>query len=346
MKTRMQRDPLKTSSYDFTLPEELIATHPVEPRDHARLLVYDRATDTITHSRFDKLESFLPENCGIIFNDTKVIKARLYGTKSSGGKVELLINRPKEAYRVNAYIRGKVKPETVIGFEEGFSAKVLELFDDGSRDVTFYLDNNALRFEEVLPIIDRQGHIPLPPYMHRDDAKQDEEDYQSVFARHEGAVAAPTASLHFTDEQFKRVCRNHPHASVTLHVGAGTFKPVDSEIITDHPMHSEYYHISDEAESLFKSDTPLLCIGTTATRTIEYHARHPEELSGEANLFLHPGNPPMRTNYLLTNFHLPQSTLIMLVASFIGVAKTLELYEEAIKERYRFYSYGDAMLIL
>ncbi len=342
----MQIDPLKTSSYNFTLPQELIATHPVEPRDHARLLVYDRKTDTITHARFDQLDSFLPEECAIIFNDTKVIKARLYGHKESGGKLELLINRPIDAFNVNVYVRGRVKRETIIYFEEGFSAKVIALHDDGSRDVNFYLNDTKLRFEEILPIIDKQGHIPLPPYMQREDGKEDESDYQSVFAKNEGAVAAPTASLHFTTEQFNAICAKHPHASVTLHVGAGTFKPVDSEIITDHPMHSEYYNISTEAKALFDSDLPLLCVGTTSTRTIEYHARHLDELSGEANLFLHPGNKPLRVNHLLTNFHLPQSTLLMLVASFVGVEKTHELYHEAIKEKYRFYSYGDAMLIL
>jgi len=342
----MQTDPLKTSSYDFTLPSELIATHPVEPRNHARLLVYDRASDTITHARFDELARFLPPECGIIFNDTKVIKARLYGHKPSGGKLELLINRPLDAYDVSVYIRGKVKVNTPITFEDGFSATVTQLHEDGSRTVNFFLEGKRLRFEEILPIIDRQGHIPLPPYMQREDEQIDEEDYQSVFARYEGAVAAPTASLHFTAEQFDDLCKNYRHASVTLHVGAGTFKPVDSEIITDHPMHAEYYRISPEAKALFDDKAPLLCIGTTSTRTIEFHARHPEQLSGEANLFLHPGNKPLRVNHLLTNFHLPQSTLLMLVASFVGVEKTQELYAEAIKEKYRFYSYGDAMLIL
>jgi len=346
LKTKMQTDPLKTSSYDFTLPSELIATHPVEPRDHARLLVYDRKTDSITHSRFDQLEHFLPAECAIIFNDTKVIKARLYGYKKSGGKLEVLINRPLDAYKVNVYIRGKVKVETTIAFEDGFSAKVLALHEDGSRDINFFQDGVRLRFEEVLPIIDKQGHIPLPPYMQREDEQIDEEDYQSVFAKNEGAVAAPTASLHFTTEQFDAICQKYDNASVTLHVGAGTFKPVDSEIITDHPMHSEYYNITDEAKKLFDSEKKILCVGTTSTRTIEFHARHLDQLSGEANLFLHPGNKPLRVDHLLTNFHLPQSTLLMLVASFVGVETTHKLYAEAIKEKYRFYSYGDAMLIL
>ena len=344
--TTVTLDPLQTSSYDFSLPNGLIATHPVEPRDHARLLVYDRKTDTITHARFDALETFLPPQCALIFNDTKVIKARLYGYKPSGGKLELLINRPLNAYNINVYIRGRVKVDTSISFKDGFSAKVITLHEDGSRDINFYLNEERLRFEEILPIIDIQGHIPLPPYMQRDDEQIDEEDYQSVFAKHEGAVAAPTASLHFSTEQYARICNTFDHASVTLHVGAGTFKPVDAKIITDHPMHSEYYEMTPQAKALFESNQPLLCVGTTSTRTIEYYARHQTKLQGEANLFLHPGNKPLRVNHLLTNFHLPQSTLLMLVSSFVGIETMHRLYKEAIKERYRFYSYGDAMLIL
>uniref|UniRef100_UPI003F63D762 tRNA preQ1(34) S-adenosylmethionine ribosyltransferase-isomerase QueA n=1 Tax=Hydrocurvibacter sulfurireducens TaxID=3131937 RepID=UPI003F63D762 len=339
-------DPLLTSSYDFKLPEELIATHPVEPRDSARLLVYERATDMLTHTYFYELEKFIPKDAALIFNDTKVIKARLYGTKESGGKVELLINRPLNAVETNVYIRGRVKPGTKILFDEGLYAKIIRLHEDGSRDVLFFTEGKELRFEDLLPIIEKIGHIPLPPYMQREDAKEDEKDYQSVFARNEGAVAAPTASLHFTQEQHQRVCRTFKHAFVTLHVGAGTFKPVEEEEILKHPMHSEYYDISEEALKLLDSDTPILCVGTTSARTVEYYVQHGKKARGEANLFLHPNNPPQRVNYLLTNFHLPKSTLLMLVASFVGVEKALGLYEEAIKEHYRFYSYGDAMLIL
>jgi S-adenosylmethionine:tRNA ribosyltransferase-isomerase len=338
-------DPLKTESYDFHLPQNLIAEAPAEPRDHARLLVYDRATRTITHARFYEIGIFLPEETAIIFNDTKVIKARLYGHKDSGGKVELLINRPLDAMTVNVYIRGRVKPGTRLHFDEGLEAEVAFLHDDGSRNVTFYLEGQAIRFEAVLPIIDRIGHIPLPPYIQRDDTDDDATDYQTVFARNEGAVAAPTASLHFTDTLFETICDTHPHAFVTLHVGAGTFKPVESEIITEHPMHSEYYTVSGEAKALIESRQPLLCVGTTSTRTVEYYVRHPEP-SGEANLFLHPGNPPRRVDHLLTNFHLPKSTLLMLVASFVGLEATHRIYNEAIEKEYRFYSYGDAMLIL
>ena len=336
---------LLTSSYDFTLPDDLIATYPANPRDSARLLVYDRKSDTIHHAIFRDIEHFIPKDTALIFNNTKVIKARLFGQKTTGGKVELLINRPLNAYDINVYIRGKVKVETVLHFEKALEAKVLKLNEDGSREVRFFLNANPLRFEELLPIIDTIGHIPLPPYIAREDEAIDEREYQSVFAKKEGAVAAPTASLHFTKELHDRIRAKFPNAELTLHVGSGTFKPVEAEVITEHPMHSEFYEIPNDAKALLDSTTPILAVGTTSTRTIEYYART-KQSSGEANLFLHPNNPPIRVNHLLTNFHLPKSTLLMLVASFVGLDKTLQLYEIAIKERYRFYSYGDAMLIL
>ncbi|MEA3228584.1 MAG: tRNA preQ1(34) S-adenosylmethionine ribosyltransferase-isomerase QueA, partial [Campylobacterota bacterium] len=323
---------LLTKSYDFTLPSELIATHPVSPRDHAKLLVYDRKTDTITHTHFYNFEKFIPKDVALIFNNTKVIKARIFGNKPTGAKIELLINRALNANDINVYIRGKVKVDTKIIFDENLVAVVKELNEDGSRVVNFYIDNCMMRFEELLPIIDKIGHVPLPPYIQRDDDKSDEEEYQSVFAKEEGAVAAPTASLHFTDEQHQRICKNFKHSYVTLHVGSGTFKPVEAENITDHPMHSEYYDISDEARELLDSDTPILSVGTTSTRTVEFYIRHKDKQSGEANLFLHPNNKPQRVNHLLTNFHLPKSTLLMLVASFVGVDKAQKLYAEAIKE--------------
>ncbi len=344
---------LLTSSYDFTLPSELIASYPAHPRDHAKLLVYNRFTDTITHAHFYDLEKFIPKDCALIFNDTKVIKARLFGQKQSGGKIELLINRPINANDINVYIRGKVKKSTQIEFDRDLIAVVKELNSDGSRVVNFFkntslehLSKEALRFEDLLPIIEKIGHIPLPPYIQREDNKEDASEYQTVFAREEGAVAAPTASLHFTPEQHERICKNFNHAFVTLHVGSGTFKPVEAEIITEHPMHSEYYDISNSAKEILDSKQPILSVGTTSTRTIEFYEKHGKVQRGEANLFLHPKNKPSRVNHLLTNFHLPKSTLLMLVASFVGLNKTQELYAEAIKEKYRFYSYGDAMLIL
>ena len=341
-----QAKELLTQSYDFTLPEELIATHPASPRDYAKLLVYDRKTDTIIHTYFYEFEKYIPKECALLFNDTKVIKARLFGHKPSGGKVELLINRALNANDVNVYIRGKVKVDAIINFDENLVAKVMALHEDGSREVNFFQEEKLLRFEELLPIIDKIGHIPLPPYIQRADNEEDADEYQSVFAKEEGAVAAPTASLHFTDEQHQRVCKAFKHAYLTLHVGSGTFKPVDAEIITEHPMHSEYYYISDEAKAILDSEIPILSIGTTSTRTVEFYDKHGKVQRGEANLFLHPQNKPSRVNHLLTNFHLPKSTLLMLVASFVGLEKTQELYAEAIKEKYRFYSYGDAMLII
>ena len=337
---------LLTQSYEFTLPSELIATHPASPRDSAKLLVYNTQTDTITHTVFSEFEKYIPKECALIFNDTKVIKARLFGTKLSGGKIELLINRALNAHDVNVYIRGKVKKDTQIVFNDNFKANVRELKEDGSRIVHFYNKKRLLRFEDILPVIDKIGHVPLPPYIQREDNKEDESEYQSVFAKEEGAVAAPTASLHFTDEQHKHICENFDHAYVTLHVGSGTFKPVDAEIITQHPMHAEYYDISDKAKNILDSTIPVLSIGTTSTRTVEFYDKHGKIQRGEANLFLHPQNKPSRVNHLLTNFHLPKSTLLMLVASFVGLEKTQELYAEAIKEKYRFYSYGDAMLII
>lgn len=338
---------LLTQSYDFTLPSELIATHPASPRDSAKLLVYNRQTKKITHTIFSDFEKFIPRDCAIIFNDTKVIKARLFGHKPSGGKIELLINRALNAHDINVYIRGKVKVGTLIIFDANLLATVMALQDDGSRIVNFASSQGTpLRFEDILPIIDKIGHVPLPPYIQREDNSEDESEYQSVFAREEGAVAAPTASLHFTPEQHKRVCDTFTHAYVTLHVGSGTFKPVDAEIITEHPMHSEYYDISDKAKNILDSSIPILSIGTTSTRTVEFYDKHGKVQRGEANLFLHPQNKPSRVNHLLTNFHLPKSTLLMLVASFVGLEESQKLYAEAIKEKYRFYSYGDAMLII
>lgn len=342
----MQNKELLTSSYDFHLPDELIATYPASPRDHAKLLVYDRTNDTITHAHFYDLEKFIPENCAFIFNDTKVIKARIFGEKQSGGKIELLVNRALNANDIHVYIRGRVKVDQEIFFDQNLKAVVKELQNDGTRVVNFYQNDQLLRFEDLLPVLEKIGHIPLPPYIQREDNEEDASEYQSVFAKNEGAVAAPTASLHFTPDQHERICKKHPHAFVTLHVGSGTFKPVEADLITDHPMHSEFYEISQEAKTLLDSDAEILSVGTTSTRTIEFYARHKDQTSGEANLFLHPNNKPLRVNHLLTNFHLPKSTLIMLVASFVGLEKTLELYEEAIKNKYRFYSYGDAMLIL
>ena len=340
----MQRE-LLTASYDFTLPDELIANYPAAPRESAKLLVYERGSDTVTHAVFKDIAHFIPKESAFVFNDTKVIKARLFGTKSSGGKIELLINRALDAYDISVYVRGRVKTGTKLLFQHGLTAVVTRLKDDGSRVVNFFHHDKPLRFEELLGIVERIGHVPLPPYIQRADEAIDEREYQSVFAANEGAVAAPTASLHFSEALYEEIARRYRCEHLTLHVSSGTFKPVESEIITDHPMHSEWFSIPKSAQELLDSPQSIVAVGTTSTRTVEYYSRT-KTTQGEANLFLHPLNPPQRVNHLLTNFHLPQSTLLMLVASFVGLDKTLELYDIAIKNRYRFYSYGDAMLIL
>ena len=346
----MIKEELLTSSYDYELPSNLIASTPVYPRDHAKLLVYNRETGNITHTTFKHILNFLPKDCDVFLNDTKVIKARIFGRKKSlydqgGGKVELLFHKPLTAHEYLVMTRGRVKPNTEIFFDDNLVAKVIRLNDDGSRVVTFKHHEKEIRFEELVLVLDKIGHVPLPPYIQREDNKEDETDYQTLFAKNAGAVAAPTASLHFTPELFKTFEEQYKTHKITLHVGAGTFKPVEAEHILDHPMHSEYFHIPKVSAEVLKSKRKILAIGTTVTRTVEYFSRT-NKTDGECDLFLNPSNKPERVNYLLTNFHLPKSTLIMLVSAFIEREKTLELYHEAIAKEYRFFSYGDAMLII
>ncbi|MGP2655890.1 tRNA preQ1(34) S-adenosylmethionine ribosyltransferase-isomerase QueA [Malaciobacter sp. WC5094] len=338
-------DPLKTSSYDYNLPNELIATKPVSPADSARLLVYDRKTDTITHTTFKNLMNFLPNNISVFLNDTKVIKARIYGKKESGGKVELLLNKPLFMDRYLVMTRGRVKVGTEIFFDKDLQAQVLELNEDGSRIVKFTKNGEKIDFLELVNILNEIGHLPLPPYMNREDNQEDEKDYQTLFAKNYGAVAAPTASLHFTEELLQKINNKFDVNYLTLHVGAGTFKPVDADDILEHPMHSEYFEIGTKAKEALDKAKSVLAVGTTVTRTVEYYART-NKIQGECDLFLNPANKPIKVDHLLTNFHLPKSTLIMLIASFVGLEKTLEIYNTAIKEKYRFYSYGDGMLII
>ena len=338
-------DPLKTSSYEYNLPKELIATHPVSPADSARLLVYNRSTNKITHTTFKHLMDVLPENLSIFLNDTKVIKARIFGTKETGGKIELLLNKPLFMDRYLVMIGGKVRVGTKLFFDENLNAEVLEVNEDGSRVVKFFQNDKKLDFLELVEILNKIGHLPLPPYMNRADEKKDEQDYQTLFAKNYGAVAAPTASLHFTPELLEKINAKYDVNYLTLHVGAGTFKPVDAEDILNHPMHSEYFEIGIDAKKALDNAQKVLAVGTTVTRTVEYYQRT-NKIQGECDLFLNPANQPIKVDYLLTNFHLPKSTLIMLIASFVGLEKTLEIYHEAINENYRFYSYGDGMLII
>ncbi|EMS7836216.1 tRNA preQ1(34) S-adenosylmethionine ribosyltransferase-isomerase QueA [Campylobacter coli] len=338
---------LLLSSYDYTLPNELIATYPVHPKEDAKLLVFERKNNQISHTTFKNLQDFLPD-CALFFNDTKVIKARIYGNKSSGGKIELFLHQPCLSSQDSlflAQIKGRVKKDEILSFEQNLKAKVIELLDDGLRKVQFFQNDEILNTFKLYELLDTIGHVPLPPYIKRSDEKSDLEDYQSIFAKNLGAVAAPTASLHFSENMLENLKKRHEIYHLTLHVGAGTFKSVECENLENHKMHSEFFDIPKKACEVIDSQKKILGIGTTVTRTIEYYART-KQSRGFCDLFLHPHNPPLRQDYLLTNFHLPKSTLIMLVSAFIGRQNCLKLYDIAIKEKYRFYSYGDAMLIL
>ncbi|EAJ3185580.1 tRNA preQ1(34) S-adenosylmethionine ribosyltransferase-isomerase QueA [Campylobacter coli] len=338
---------LLLSSYDYTLPNELIATYPVHPKEDAKLLVFERKNNQISHTTFKNLQDFLPD-CALFFNDTKVIKARIYGNKSSGGKIELFLHQPcldSQDSLFLAQIKGRVKKDEILSFEQNLKAKVIELLDDGLRKVQFFQNDEVLNTFKLYELLDTIGHIPLPPYIKRSDEKSDLEDYQSIFAKNLGAVAAPTASLHFSENMLENLKKRHEIYHLTLHVGAGTFKSVECENLENHKMHSEFFDIPKKACEVIDSQKKILGVGTTVTRTIEYYARTKQN-QGFCDLFLHPHNPPLRQDYLLTNFHLPKSTLIMLVSAFIGRQNCLKLYDIAIKEKYRFYSYGDAMLIL
>ncbi len=308
-------------------------------------MVYKKTTKEIIHTTFKHLLDFIPLNTQIFFNDTKVIKARIFGHKQTGGKIELLFNKPLPDNKYLVYMRGKVLVGNIITFDKDLSIEVLELQEDGTRIVKFYQDNKELDFLSLVEILNEIGHLPLPPYLKREDEESDNQTYQTLFAKNYGAVAAPTASLHFTPLLLETLKNRYNINYLTLHVGAGTFKPVESEDILDHPMHSEFYEIPQSSQKILNGDDKILAVGTTVTRTIEFY-NDTKRANGEANLFLNPLNKPKKVDYLLTNFHLPKSTLIMLVASFIGLDETLKLYNEAIEKRYRFFSYGDAMLII
>lgn len=341
---KMTNKDLLLSSYDYNLPNNLIANFPILPKENAKLLVYERYKDQISHLHFKDLVKILPP-CVIVFNDTKVIKARIYGKKENGNKIELFINHPLKNNDFLVQIRGKVKEDQELYFDNSLKAKIKKLRNDGTREVEFFINEKKLNHHEVFEILEKIGHVPLPPYIKRADEEQDNINYQSIFAKNQGAVAAPTASLHFDETMIKKLKENHDIYTITLHVGAGTFKGVECEDIREHKMHSEFFYIDDKTCTLIDSSKKILAIGTTVTRCIEYYFRQKRN-EGFCDLFLHPQNTPQRIDYLLTNFHLPKSTLIMLVASFIGREKTLELYHEAIKNNYRFYSYGDGMLII
>lgn len=347
-------------NYDYFLPKELIAFHPIEDKKEAKLLVYDRAHDSITHSSFAHLFDFIPSGTTFVLNDTKVIKARLFAQKQTGGKIEILFHKQILENQFLIQLKGRVRlGEEVILCDKDenrtkFNFKILEILEDGFKNVELY-DTNApyspLGLERLLEIFEVYGVMPIPPYIKRESQSTDETLYQSIFARNLGAIAAPTASLHIDEVMLSTIKSNFPHCFLTLHIGAGTFKNVECENILNHNMHKESYSVNKEALAVLKNAKKILCVGTTATRCVEYIARKDNFAtmisdSGLCDLFLNPFNKPIKTDFLITNFHLPKSSLIMLVSAFVGREKTLEIYQEAIKNEYRFFSYGDGMLIL
>jgi S-adenosylmethionine:tRNA ribosyltransferase-isomerase len=344
--------PLLTADFDYHLPPELIAQEPIEPRDAARMLVAELSNDAIAHRRVAELDQYVRPGDLLVINRTRVFPARLLGTKDTGGAVEVLLVRklsehdaPRE--RWSCFIGGKVKVGTVITIAEA-RVEVLTCCADGAREISFGPGEKAFALAE------RVGHVPLPPYIKRADRPDDRARYQSVFAERDGSVAAPTASLHFTTELIERLrARGVGFADVDLAIGPGTFKPVDAEKITDHAIHAEYCECPASTVAAVMrcraSGGRVIAVGTTVVRTLETAAAQPGGLApyrGLSSLFLHPPKQLMVVDGLLTNFHLPRSSLLMLVACLTGVERLLELYRQAIADGYRFYSYGDAMLIL
>lgn len=339
------------SSYLYDLPSELIATRPADRRDASRLLVYNEETQKISHHQFSELKTLLPSNHHLVFNNSKVYPCRLLGQKESGGACELfLLNLGVERdfiYYYDCLI--KARGTKVIGqkfqFDEYVSASISEILGDGTFRVSFNLDH-----EYLMDYLERKALIPLPPYIRGGESdERDKDDYQTVYAKELGSVAAPTAGLHFT----KKMLNEIPHSYVSLHVGLGTFKPVMSESIKDHDIHTESFSIeTNDLKNINAHKDHLIAVGTTSLRVLEscYDKSTREFVAKEGenktNIFLYPGVPVHSISGLITNFHLPGSSLIMLVSALIGREKTLELYDIAIKNKYRFFSYGDAMLIL
>lgn len=337
---------MKTSDFDFTLPNELIARFPLERRSASRLLSLDRKSGALEHGYFTDILEKIEAGDLLVFNNTKVIPARLYGEKESGGKIEVLIERVLSERQVLAHMRSSRSPKAgsrVI--LEGYSAEVL-----GREGALFVLQFAAEK--SALEILQEVGHMPLPPYMERADQDSDRERYQTVYAEKLGAVAAPTAGLHFDDELLATLQEKGVRfAFVTLHVGAGTFQPVKVESIEEHHMHSEYIEVSqdvvDAVKATHAAGKRVIAVGTTSVRSLESASRSGEitEFYGDSDIFIYPGYEFKSVDAMLTNFHLPESTLIMLVSAFAGREATLVAYNEAVAQQYRFFSYGDAMFV-
>ena len=341
---------MKTSDFFYELPEELIAQDPLEDRTASRLLVLDRKTDKLEHKIFGDVINYLnPGDC-LVINNTRVIPARLIGEKEgTGGKVEILLLKRRENDIWESLVKPgkKLRPGARVTFGDGrLKAEILEIAEEGNRLVKFYYEGI---FEEILESL---GEMPLPPYItHK---LEDKEMYQTVYAKFDGSAAAPTAGLHFTNELLEKIRQKGIRiASITLHVGLGTFRPVKVEDVNNHHMHTEWYEVNNEAADIInetkKNGGRVICVGTTSCRTIESVADENGLMSaqtGETDIFIYPGYKFKVMDGLITNFHLPESTLVMLVSAFAGKERILSAYETAVKERYRFFSFGDAMILL
>ncbi len=337
---------MRLSDFDYELPDELIAQHPAEQRSLSRMLHVDGANGEIADRQFLDLPSLLRAGDLLVFNNTRVMAARLHGQKDTGGKVEILIERVIEPTRCLAHVRASKSPKV---------GSTL-LVEDAQITMVARHDNLfELQLEsagDFYQLMESHGHMPLPPYIDRDDGADDEERYQTVFAKEMGAVAAPTAGLHFDDAMLNTLSEmGVEQAEVTLHVGAGTFQPVKTENLDEHIMHSEWLSVSEETVQKIKACKArggrVVAVGTTSVRSLETAAKEGElkPYQGDTRLFIRPGYQFQVVDLLLTNFHLPQSTLLMLVSAFAGYENIMRAYRHAVEQRYRFFSYGDAMLL-
>lgn len=340
----------RTADYDFDLPAERIAQVPLARRDESRLLVVERSSGRLAHRRIGDLAELVAPGDAMVVNTTRVVRARLLGHRDSGAPAEVLLLKPLGDSRYEAMVHpgGKLKPGRRVHVAEGFDVEILEVTDRRTRIVRLHTA------EPAMDAIERHGHIPLPPYISRADAAEDAERYQTVYAREPGSVAAPTAGLHFTPELLSAIDRRGARrVSVLLHVGAGTFKPVEVEDPAAHLMHEEWYAIPAEAAEALNetraSGGKIWAVGTTSCRALESAVGADGRFaatSGETRIFIRPPYPFRAVDKLVTNFHLPRSTLMMLVAALAGYELTMRAYREAIDAGYRFYSYGDAMAVV
>jgi len=337
---------MRRDLFQFDLPDELIARQPAHQRQGSRLLYLNSASNDLQHQQFPDLIDHIQPGDLMVFNNTKVIPARLFGEKETGGKIEVLVERILDSHRVQAHIRASKSPKAgnQLRFDEGYSAEMQERAGD-----LF-----VLKFSQpVLTVLDNIGHMPLPPYIDRTDTEEDKSRYQTVYAEELGAVAAPTAGLHFDQQLLESIqSKGAQIAFVTLHVGAGTFQPVRADNILDHEMHSEWLQVSEEVcQQVIETKAAggrVIAVGTTSVRCLETAARSGKiaPFEGDTDIFIYPGYDFKVVDGLLTNFHLSESTLLMLVSAFSGYQPIMQAYREAVAERYRFFSYGDAMFLL